>query len=81
MLEVLKENNIPFTIHWGKNADWGSPGLIDHMYGDDAKKWKQYRSALLGEGLAKLFSNEFTDQTGLSEFDVNAMKDLIVSLG
>ncbi|MEJ0106458.1 MAG: hypothetical protein WDO19_29670 [Bacteroidota bacterium] len=55
--------------------------MIDHMYGDDVKKWKQYRSALLGEESCKLFSNDFTDATGLSEFDINAMKDLIASRG
>ena len=26
LIETLKENNIPFTIHWGKNSDWAFPG-------------------------------------------------------
>ena len=34
MIKALKENDIPFTIHWGKNADWGFPGLVEHMYAD-----------------------------------------------
>jgi hypothetical protein len=65
MIEVLKENNIPFTIHWGKNADWAFPGLVNHMYGNDAAKWKQYRTGLLSAKAQKLFSNKFLGDIGL----------------
>ncbi len=66
MTEVLQQNNIPFTIHWGKNADWGFPGLIEHMYGDNAKTWKEHRNSLLSPEMAELFSNDFLKTTSLS---------------
>ena len=66
IIEVLKENDIPFTIHWGKNADWSFPGLAQHMYGDDATKWKQYRSSLLSPEAQILFSNKFLVDIGLA---------------
>ena len=83
MIEVLQQNNIPFTIQWGKNSSWNFPGLVDYMYGDKAKTWKSYRSALLSKDMQKLFSNDFLEQTGLSESesdDIHIPEDLIVSL-
>ena len=80
MIEVLKANNIPFTIHWGKNANWGFPNLAKHMYGHNASKWMEIRSALLSKEMAKLFSNNFLETIGLSQFDDNAPLDLIASL-
>ncbi|NNE75555.1 MAG: hypothetical protein HKN31_00605 [Pricia sp.] len=80
MIKVLKDNDIPFTIHWGKNADWGFPGLIEHMYGEQAKIWKTYRSALLSTPMQKLFSNDFLKTAGLSSEEKEIPKDLIASL-
>ena len=80
MIKVLKENDIPFTIHWGKNADWGFPNLVDHMYGDQAKIWKTYRSALLSKEMQKLFSNDFLETTKLSSVENEIPEDLIASL-
>jgi hypothetical protein len=71
-IEVLQANNIPFTIHWGKNADWTFPGLVEYMYGDKARQWKACRSALLRKETAALFSNEFLEDTGLSEYIADA---------
>jgi hypothetical protein len=68
IIEVLQANNIPFTLHWGKNADWSYPGLIQHMYGDNAQQWKEYRSALLRKETAAIFSNDFLDDIGLSGY-------------
>ncbi len=65
VIETLKAENIPFTIHWGKNADWSFPDLISHMYGNDAVKWKQYRSNLLNPEAQVLFSNQFLEDIGL----------------
>ncbi|MFD2914094.1 FAD-binding protein [Psychroserpens luteus] len=59
MIEVLKSNNIPFTIHWGKSNDWGFPDLVSHMYGNEAEKWKEQRKKLLSNEMQNLFSNEF----------------------
>lgn len=75
-IEVLQANNIPFTIHWGKNADWSFPGLVQHMYGAKATTWKEHRSALLTEKTARLFSNKFLEDTGLADYIANAPKAL-----
>lgn len=80
MIEVLKAEGIPFTIHWGKNAKWGFPNLAQHMYGMDVNKWKDYRSALLSKEMAKVFSNNFIETLGLDEFEKDAPLDLIASL-
>ncbi len=80
MIEVLQQNNIPFTLHWGKNSDWGFPGLVDYMYGENANIWKEYRSSLLTKDMAKVFSNDFLNTIGLSDFEENPPQDLIASL-
>ena len=80
MIEVLKENNIPFTIHWGKNTDWAFPDLVEHMYGAKAIEWKKHRSALLSKEMANLFSNGFLETANLSAFEENTPVDLIASL-
>ncbi|SHI46055.1 FAD-binding protein [Aquimarina spongiae] len=67
MIQVLKQNNIPFTIHWGKNAAWTFPGLVDHMFGSKAKEWEQQRARLLSPEMAVLFSNKFLKDIGLSK--------------
>lgn len=66
MIETLKNNNIPFTIHWGKNADWEFPGLVKHMYGDKVKEWKKVREQLLSAPMQDVFSNNFLKITKLS---------------
>ncbi len=66
MIEVLKENNIPFTLHWGKNSDWTFPGVVKHMYGDQAKEWIKHRQSLLSEDMYELFSNNFLKTIGLA---------------
>lgn len=66
MIEVLQQNNIEFTMHWGKNADWGFPGLIEYMLGDKAKSWQKQRNKLLSPEMQKLFSNDFLKTIGLA---------------
>jgi hypothetical protein len=68
IIEVFQANNIPFTQHWGKNADWSFPGLIQYMYGGNALLWKQHRSALLRKETAALFSNNFLQNIAMSEY-------------
>lgn len=88
MMIALHEKDIPFTIHWGKNADWTFVGdnwnatsLADYMYGEDAKKWRAYRSALLSPEMQKLFSNRFLKECGLDGGEIAATPDdLIASL-
>lgn len=66
MIEVLKDNGIPFTLHWGKNADWAFPGLAEHMYGKRVEVWKAERKKLLRPEMEKLFSNDFLKVAGLT---------------
>ncbi|MEK6154111.1 FAD-binding protein [Flavobacteriaceae bacterium 3-367] len=80
MIQVLQQHNIPFTIHWGKNSDWDFPGLIPHMYGNDATSWKTYRSALLSDNMQQLFSNDFLERTGLADKQQQIPPNLIASL-
>jgi hypothetical protein len=65
MIETLQENNIPFTIHWGKNSKWEFPGLVNHMFGDKANTWKEQRKMLLSPEMQNLFSNKFLRTIGL----------------
>jgi len=80
MIEVLQQNNIDFTIHWGKNNDWAFPNLVEHMYGDKMKIWKNYRNSLLSDDMAKLFSNDFLETANLAQPEANIPQNLIVSL-
>ncbi|CAH8289699.1 FAD binding domain-containing protein [Mariniflexile fucanivorans] len=84
IIEVLKQNNIPFTIHWGKNSDWSFPGLVNHMYGaDSVNTWNSYRKALLGDEMMEMFSNDFLHDTGLAKKDMtmdDTDENLIASL-
>ncbi|MDC6364713.1 MULTISPECIES: FAD-binding protein [Flavobacteriaceae] len=88
MMIALHNNDIPFTLHWGKNADWAFVGddwnettLADYMYKEDAKTWRAYRSSLLSADMQKLFSNRFLKECGLDTTEeVEAPDDLIASL-
>ncbi|RZS93886.1 FAD-linked oxidase [Aquimarina brevivitae] len=80
MITVLQQHNIDFTLHWGKNADWSYPGLINYMYSAKAEEWKKFRTALLRPELARVFSNHFLESTKLSDSVSVVPQDLIVSL-
>ena len=72
---------IPYTHHWGKNAAWGLPGLVDHMYGNADDEWKNHRSALLTREMADLFSNDFLDTVRLSDYRVASDPGLVADRG
>ncbi len=80
MIEVLKAANIPFTIHWGKNAAWNFPNLVNHMFPINANKWKDLRNALLSEEMTELFSNDFLKTVGLSSFEQPTSPTIIDSI-
>lgn len=80
MIEVLQENEIPFTIHWGKNSDWKFPNLVQDMFGDKAEEWKEYRNALLSEKMRKVFSNDFLEDIQLHVPTQSSEEELIVSI-
>jgi hypothetical protein len=66
MMEALQDNNIPYTIHWGKNAFWELPGLLEYMFdGDAISQWKEARKTLLSDEMRAVFSNKFTKDLGL----------------
>lgn len=77
IIETFMAAGIKFTFHWGKNAAWDFPGLIDYMYGDKDDTWKNYRSALLSKDMADLFSNGFLDAIKLSDYRPNVSEQLI----
>jgi hypothetical protein len=78
IIETFMAAGIKFTIHWGKNAAWSFPGLVNYMYGDRADTWMNYRSALLSQQQADLFSNDFLERTKLSGYRLITPPDLIV---
>ena len=66
MMEALQAHQIPFTIHWGKNAYWELPGLLEYMFEkNEINKWKEARNQLLSEEMKKVFSNDFIQTLGL----------------
>ncbi len=75
VIKSFKENNINFTLHWGKNAPWSFPNLIDIMYGDADDEWKDMRSVLLSKQMADLFSNDFLNTVKLADYRVNVPND------
>jgi hypothetical protein len=79
IIETLQKNNIPFTLHWGKNADWAFPGLAAHMYGNNVKIWKAYRSSLLSKKMAKVFTNDFLNKLQLAEVEETSDPNLIAT--
>ena len=81
IIEVLKQNDIPFTIHWGKASDWAYPDLVNHIFNvQQINEWKACRSALLSDEMAKLFSNKFLETIGLADHELHSDQDLIASL-
>lgn len=78
---AFMQAGIPYTHHWGKHAAWGTPGLVDYMYGTADDEWKNHRSALLSREMADLFSNDFLRTVGLADYRVAADLDLIADQG
>jgi len=79
LAEVIKAfmaAGIAFTLHWGKNAPWSFPNLIDIMYGDADDEWKNMRSVLLSKQMADVFSNDFLSTVKLDDYRVNLPGDL-----
>ncbi|MEL6655748.1 MAG: FAD-linked oxidase [Bacteroidota bacterium] len=66
MIDTLRLNDIPFTMHWGKNADWVYPRLVERMFGEKVNEWLRQRSILMTEEKQRLFDNPFLERIGLS---------------
>lgn len=67
MIEALKVNNIPFTLHWGKNSNWAYPDLVKHMFGTASEQWVEQRKKLLSPEMQMLFSNGFLNMVKLDK--------------
>ncbi|WP_203295778.1 FAD-binding oxidoreductase [Luteirhabdus pelagi] len=80
MIEVLQQHNIPFTIHWGKNAAWNFPKLAKHMFPENSEKWTKARSAILSKEMAEVFNNDFLRKLGLDTYHEDDFQHLIASL-
>jgi hypothetical protein len=70
--EIVKafiRDGIGFTLHWGKNAAWDFPSLINTMYPMEKDAWIRQRSRLLSPEAAWMFSNDFLTRIGLDAYD------------
>lgn len=69
--EIIKafiRDGIDFTLHWGKNAAWDYPSLIDIMYPTEKDEWIKQRSRLLRPEMAHMFSNDFLIRLSLDAY-------------
>ncbi len=62
----LEEENIPFTMHWGKMNELDF-NRISKMYGTDADAWIAARNKLLDAASIKVFTNPLLQQWGLDK--------------
>lgn len=77
VIKAFKAAGIDFTLHWGKNAPWSFPNLVDTMYGGLDDEWKDVRSTLLSKQMADLFSNDFLTTVKLADYRTTVPNDLI----
>ncbi|MFH1120612.1 MAG: FAD-binding protein [Bacteroidota bacterium] len=77
--EILKafiRDGIDFTLHWGKNAAWDYPSLMEFMYPTEKDEWIKQRSRLLRPEMAAMFSNDFLKRLGLDAY-VNDLEAIV----
>ncbi|MEO5681608.1 MAG: FAD-binding protein [Chitinophagaceae bacterium] len=77
VIKAFKENDINFTLHWGKNAPWAFPELMNTMYGKACEEWINMRSVLLSEKMGKVFSNDFLNSAQLATYNTVVPDDFI----
>jgi hypothetical protein len=65
IIKAFTDANIDFTLHWGKNAAWDYPSLINIMYPGAKEEWIKQRNRLLRPEMAFMFSNDFLQRLGL----------------
>ncbi len=62
----LEEQNIAYTLHWGKMNFILNKRRVINMYGaDKVNKWISSRHSLLSEPVRKVFTNDFMIMCGL----------------
>ena len=62
----LDEEQIPYTVHWGKMNELNFE-RISTMYGSDAHKWIAARNTLLDADSRKVFCNPLLQEWGLDK--------------
>ncbi|KAK6033653.1 FAD binding domain protein [Ostertagia ostertagi] len=62
----LDEEQIPYTVHWGKMNELNFQ-RISNMYGSDADKWIAARNTLLDADSRKVFCNPLLQEWGLDK--------------
>jgi hypothetical protein len=72
--EALKQEQIPYTFHWGQCLRWGDSPLeslqrLQHVFGDRLQQWLQARRDFFSstQGNCWTFSNPMVQQCGLAE--------------
>jgi hypothetical protein len=68
IIKAFVRDGIDFTLHWGKNAAWDYPSLIDIMYPAKKDEWIKQRSRLLRSEMAHMFSNDFLNRLSLDTY-------------
>jgi hypothetical protein len=64
----LEQDNIPYTLHWGKINFNLNPTRLQQMYGNTAvQAWLDARNALLDPQTLNVFNNPFITQCGLDK--------------
>lgn len=65
----LDDQNIEFTLHWGKINRILDKNRVLKMYGEESvSNWKMQRSRIMSEKVQRIFNNEFMESCGLAEF-------------
>jgi len=69
LLQKLNEQNIPFTLHWGKMNDYLNEETLQKMYTKPKiNSWLRVRSQLLQtDEVRAVFTNEFMEKCGLDK--------------
>ena len=62
----LEQQNIAYSIHWGKLNAPLNKDRISAIYGDKLIKWRQSRAQLLSAEVRTVFSNPFMEKCGLN---------------
>jgi len=62
----LEEEDIPFTLHWGKMVDLNLD-RIERMYGPATDSWIAARNKILDSDTVKVFTNPLLTQWGLDK--------------
>jgi len=60
----LRQQNIPFTFHWGKMNDL-NPAVLRPMYGDKLLAWERHRREALDSDTLGVFTNELITKWGI----------------